>query len=98
MKATEHIFERGIKKKAEPDAMQHGFMPGKKITDGIFVVWQMQKKHGIKDSTASMFLQTMKKLECGQMPNVMVALPNTGGAFCSTPQSLADTHYWSDVQ
>jgi len=24
------------------------------------------------------------------MPNVMVALPNTGGALCSTPQSLAD--------
>jgi len=23
------------------------------------------------------------------MPNVMVALPNTGGALCSTPQSLA---------
>ena len=22
------------------------------------------------------------------MPNVMVALPNTGGALCSTPQSL----------
>jgi len=27
------------------------------------------------------------------MPNVMVALPNIGGAFCSTPQSLADDHY-----
>ena len=27
------------------------------------------------------------------MPNVMVALPNIGGALCSTPQSLADTHY-----
>jgi len=38
------------------------------------------------------------KLECGQMPNVMVALPNTGGALCSTPQSLADAHYWSAVQ
>jgi len=25
--------------------------------------------------------------------NVMVALPNIGGALCSTPQSLADTHY-----
>jgi len=33
------------------------------------------------------------KLECGPMPNLMVALPNTGGAFCSTPQSLADAHY-----
>jgi len=42
--------------------------------------------------------QTLLKLECGQMPNVMVALPNTGGALCSTPQSLADAHYWSAVQ
>ena len=28
------------------------------------------------------------------MPNVMVALLNTGGALCSTPQSLADAHYY----
>jgi len=27
------------------------------------------------------------------MPNVMAALPNTGGALCSMPQSLADVHY-----
>jgi len=27
------------------------------------------------------------------MPNVMVALPNVGGALCSTPQSLAESHY-----
>jgi len=27
------------------------------------------------------------------MPNVMVALPNIGGALCSTPQSLADAYY-----
>jgi len=33
------------------------------------------------------------KLECGPMPNVMVALSNIGGAVCSTPQSLADAHY-----
>ena len=32
------------------------------------------------------------------MPNVMVALLNTGGALCSTPQSLADAQYWSAVQ
>jgi len=34
-----------------------------------------------------------QKLECGPMPNLMVALPNIGGALCSTPQSLADAHY-----
>jgi len=27
------------------------------------------------------------------MPNVMATLPNIGVALCSTPQSLADTHY-----
>ena len=27
------------------------------------------------------------------MPNVMVALPNIGGALYSPPQSLADAHY-----
>jgi len=26
------------------------------------------------------------QLECGPMPNVMAALPNTGGALCSTPK------------
>jgi len=31
--------------------------------------------------------------KCGLMPNVMVALPNTGGALCSMRQSLADAHY-----
>ena len=28
------------------------------------------------------------------MPNVMVALPNIGDALYSTPQSLADAHYY----
>jgi len=36
---------------------------------------------------------TLNKLQCGPMPNVMAALPNIGGALCSTPQSLADAHY-----
>jgi len=38
-------------------------------------------------------IKAKDKLECGPMPNVMVALPNIGGALCSTPQSLADAHY-----
>jgi len=37
--------------------------------------------------------ETQFKLECGPMPNLMVALPNIGGALCSTLQSLADAHY-----
>jgi len=32
------------------------------------------------------------------MPNVMVALPNIGGAHCPTTQSLADAHYQSAMQ
>jgi len=36
------------------------------------------------------------KLQFGQMPNVMAALPNIG--LCSTPQSLANIHYHSVVQ
>jgi len=32
------------------------------------------------------------------MPNVMAALPNIGGALCSTPQSLADAKYWNAMQ
>jgi len=38
--------------------------------------------------------KNIKKLECGPMPNVMVALPNICGALCSTPQSMADAHYY----
>jgi len=37
--------------------------------------------------------QNKLKLECGPMPNLMVALLNIGGALCSTPHSLADAHY-----
>jgi len=29
---------------------------------------------------------------------VMVALPNMGGALCSTPQSLANAHYLTAMQ
>jgi len=32
-------------------------------------------------------------VQCGPVPNVMAALPNIGGALCSTLQSLADAHY-----
>jgi len=38
------------------------------------------------------------KLECGPMPNVMVALPIIGGALSSTPQTLAEAHYCCAMQ
>jgi len=38
-------------------------------------------------------VENIYELECGPMPNLMVALPNIGGTLCSTPQSLADARY-----
>jgi len=38
-------------------------------------------------------VQNILQLECGPVPNVVAALPNIGGALCSTAQSLADAHY-----
>jgi len=38
-------------------------------------------------------INTFTQLECGPMPNVLAALPNIGGALCSTPQNLANAHY-----
>jgi len=32
------------------------------------------------------------------MPNVMAALPNIGVTLRSTPQSLADAHYYSAME
>jgi len=37
-------------------------------------------------------------VECGPVLNVIAALPNIGGALCSSPQTLADAHYQSAVQ
>jgi len=49
-------------------------------------------KYGRNTESSGISLE-LKELECGPMPNLMVALPNIGGALCSTPQSLADAHY-----
>jgi len=43
-------------------------------------------------SDAETLENSSQQLECGPMPNVMAAVPNIGGALCSTPQSLADAH------
>jgi len=46
----------------------------------------------IQSPTAKIRRGKKKKLEWG--PNVMAALPNIGGALCSTRQSFADAHYY----
>jgi len=55
-----------------------------------YVIWNVTQP---TQSQVTTTVQRNFKLECGPMPNMMVALPNIGGAFCSTPQSLPDVHY-----
>jgi len=55
-----------------------------KMKDGENLSWRIEK--------------VKLELEYWPMPNVMAALPNIGGALCSTPQSVADAHYWSAMQ
>ena len=72
------------------------------------VAWRRCALYGVPSTLALIFLAAALKLmsqtchrhysvqtelECGPMPNVMAALPNIGGALCSTLQSLADAHY-----
>jgi len=52
----------------------------------------------IQSATVEIKRGKKKELEYGPMPNVMAALPNIGGALCSTPQSLSDAQYWSAVR
>ena len=44
MKVCERVLERRLRGKVNINGMQFGFMPGKGMTDGIFVVRQMQEK------------------------------------------------------
>jgi len=48
MKVIEHVFETRITEKIVVDDMQFGFRLGKGTTDTVFVVRQMQEKHGNK--------------------------------------------------
>jgi len=60
------------------------------------IIWVQDgncKKMARENFSIGAFYNITKKLECGPMSNVMAALPNIGGALCSTPQSLADAHY-----
>jgi len=65
-----------------------------------YVISEMLFPTDLLTSTEKTKTKTRKKpkQECGPIPNVMAALPNTGGALCSMPQSLADAHYYSAVQ
>jgi len=56
------------------------------VSDSFYLIGYTSKQHVCTALYSEL-------LECGPMPNVMDALPSIGGALCSTPQSLADTHY-----
>jgi len=54
------------------------------------VLHHSQDRQPYQRFSNSVWYSYSNQLECGPMPNVMAVLPNTGGALCSTPQSLAD--------
>jgi len=60
---------------------------------GITILVSLHTFHIVENGSIIRFTPINTELECGPMPNLMVALPNIGGALCSTPQSLADAHY-----
>jgi len=49
-----------------------------------------RRNHSMKIYMACPITYGNHKQERGPMPNVMAALPNIGGALCSTPQCLAE--------
>ena len=48
MKVLERVLEKRIRCQVSIDNMQFGFMPGKGITDAIFIMRQVQEKHQAK--------------------------------------------------
>ena len=64
-----------------------------KISKCLLFKKTLQFKTVCKDHRAYVTQLKQQKLERRPMPNVMAALPNIGGALCSTPQGLADAHY-----
>ena len=62
-----------------------------KKTFAFLVLYCFQRELALCPGQCPVDIDTL--LECGPMPNLMVALPNIGGTLCSTPQSLPDAHY-----
>jgi len=52
----------------------------------------------IQSPTAEIRRGKKKELEMWANAQPDAALPNIGGALCSTPQSLADARCWSAMQ
>ena len=56
-------------------------------------VWQTSNLRRLRLGEENKIKKEEEELECEPMPNLMLALPNMGGALCSMPQSLADAYY-----
>ena len=48
MNVLEIVLEKRIRCQVSIDSIQFGFMPGKGITDAIFIMRQVQEKHQAK--------------------------------------------------
>jgi len=68
------------------------FTPQPQSITALWLVLNLPSHRGQK-AESTLVAGYIPKLECGPMPNMMAALPNIGGALCSTPQSLADAHF-----
>ena len=74
-------------------ALLHGISSGRQPNFAALNRRRHLRSAGRLSRWALAHILVYSTLECGPMPNLMVAMPNVGGAFCSTPQSLADAHY-----
>ena len=45
MKVLERVLEKKVRCQVSIDNMQFGFMPGKRTTDAMFIMRQVQEKH-----------------------------------------------------
>ena len=61
MKVVERIFEHKIRQQVEIDDMQFGFMKGKRTTDAIFIVSQMQENFRVKGKKLHLSLVDLEK-------------------------------------
>jgi len=87
--------------------MEFGFKQGRGDALATIVLVEFQGSIHIAKSFASLTRLTCGPASCDILYSVTRmcvnaqrdgALPNVGGALCSTPQSLAAAHYQSDMQ
>ena len=60
------------------DAMQFGLMPGKRMTDAIFIVQQMQEKYGCKRKLYFAFVDLEKAFDREPMTLYCCSISNYG--------------------